>query len=183
MMDRTALTSHIDPGSAALLIIDVQRALFARPTPIYAAAQLIGNINALIDVWHSAGGLIVYIQHSNDKMLVRDTPGWELHPDLSIVRPSELIHKRHGNAFEGTYLQDVLASRGIRQVVIAGLVTHGCIRATCLGARRLGYRTILVEDGHSNYSKGAGSLIEDWNWKLAGDGVELAATARIVLPD
>ena len=62
MMDRTALTSHIDPGSAALLIIDVQRALFARPTPIHAAEQLIGNINALIDTWQRAGGLIVYIQ-------------------------------------------------------------------------------------------------------------------------
>lgn len=38
---------RIDLTKTALLIIDVQRALFARPTPIYEADKLIKNISGL----------------------------------------------------------------------------------------------------------------------------------------
>jgi len=99
---------HIDPRRAALLVIDVQRALFSRPTPIHDAEQFLGNMNSLIEMWHLTGGVVLYIQHSNNRMLIRDTPDWELHPDL--------IHKLHGNAFQRTNLKDILDSpekRGI----------------------------------------------------------------------
>ena len=74
-----------------------------------------------------------------------------------------MIHKLHGNAFERTNLKDILEFKGIKGVVITGLVTQGCVRATCIGANSLGYRVILVEDGHSNYSKDADKIIEEWN--------------------
>ena len=165
-MARTTPNLYVDPRKAALLVIDVQRALFSRRRPIHEAEQLLSNINSLIDRWHQEGGLVVYIQHSNNKMLVKDTPDWEFHPDLRKINSCDLIHKLHGNAFERTNLKDILESKGIREVVITGLVTQGCVRATCMGANSLGYRVILVEDGHSNYSKDAEKIIEDWNHKL-----------------
>ena len=170
----------IDPSKAALLVIDVQRALFSRPTPIHNAEQLLSNINSLIDMWELVGGLVVYIQHSNKKMLVKDTPDWELHPDIKVIDSSRWIHKLHGNAFEQTELNDMLSSRGIDQVAITGLVTQGCVRATCMGALSLNYRVILVEDGHSNYSKDAIEIIKEWNQKLSDNGVQLIATDSIL---
>jgi nicotinamidase-related amidase len=174
---------HIDPRRAALLVIDVQRALFSRPTPIHDAEQLLGNINSLIEMWHLTGGVVLYIQHSNNRMLIRDTPDWELHPDLKIIKSGDLIHKLHGNAFERTNLKDILEFRGIREVVIMGLVTQGCVRATCIGANSLGYRVILVEDGHSNYSKDADKIIEEWNQKLSREFAELVTTDSIILQE
>ncbi|MEW6367725.1 MAG: isochorismatase family protein [Acidobacteriota bacterium] len=53
-------------------------------------------------------------------------------------------------------------SRGIGSLVVTGLVTYACVRATCMGAKKLGYRVILARDGHSNYSKHAAQVIEDW---------------------
>ena len=41
-------------ASLALLVIDVQKELFEKSTPIYAADQLLENICALIDQAHSA---------------------------------------------------------------------------------------------------------------------------------
>ena len=90
------------------------------------------------------------------------------------------IHKRHGNAFQDTNLREELESRGIRRVVITGLVTHGCVRATCIGAKRQGYEAVLVKDGHSSYSKQAAKLIAEWNEKLSEGTVELRATEEIV---
>ncbi len=89
------------------------------------------------------------------------------------------IHKIHGNAFEDTILDQELSSRNIDSLVVMGLVTHGCVRATCIGAKNLGYRVILVKDGHSSYSKQAAQLIEEWNQKLNDVNVELRLAAEI----
>jgi nicotinamidase-related amidase len=170
---------EISPNSTALLIIDVQRALFSRPTPIYRADDLIRNINSLVEIWQRHGGLIIYIQHSNNKMLVKNTNDWQFHPGLKKKKTDHVVHKVHGNAFEKTNLKELLESRGIESIVVTGLVTHGCVRATCIGGHRLGYRVILVEDGHSNYNKDAGKIIKDWNQKLSREAVELISVDGI----
>ena len=64
-------------------------------------------------------------------------------------------------------------------VVVAGLVTHGCVKATCLGAKELGYRVVLVEDGHSSYHKQADKVIEEWNAKLSKESIEVKSTQEI----
>jgi nicotinamidase-related amidase len=179
-MTRNNPNHGVRPKEAALLVIDVQRALFYRPTPIHNAERLINNINSLIEKWEKSNGLVVYIQHSNNKMLIKDTPDWDLHPDLRIIYSGNVVHKLHGNAFENTNLQEILDSEDIKEVVITGLVTQGCVRATCLGARHLGYHVILVKDGHSNYSKDAKEIINEWNRKLSKDTVELIATEKII---
>jgi nicotinamidase-related amidase len=67
-------------------------------------------------------------------------------------------------------------------VAITGLVTHGCVKASCIGADELGYRVILVKDGHSSFSKEAADLIEKWNRKL-GEGVaELCLASEVDFP-
>jgi nicotinamidase-related amidase len=162
----------------ALLVIDVQKGLFKKSTPIYEAEQLLGNINTLIRRAERAGAPVFYIQHAN-KMLVGGTDDWELHPELERLQTGVAIHKRHGNAFQDTNLREELESRGIRQVVITGLVTHGCVRATCIDAKGQGYEVILVRDGHSSYSKQAAKLIAEWNEKLSEGTVELRVTEEI----
>jgi nicotinamidase-related amidase len=179
-MNMMSTDPRIDLTRTALLIIDVQRALFARPTPIYEADKLIKNINSLVGVWQNSGGLIIYVQHSNKKMLVKNTVDWELHPDLPVRDSDTVIEKVHGNAFQDTGLGEMLDSKGIREIVVTGLVTNGCVRATCIGGKKLGYRVILVRDGHSNYNKDAPKIIEEWNQRLAKDGVELLSSEEVV---
>jgi nicotinamidase-related amidase len=168
-----------DKTFPALLVIDVQRALFERPNPIYQAEQLLANINALIDGAREASVPLYYIQHANERTLVEGTDGWRLHPGLRPPAGEPVIHKRQGNAFIGTSLGDELASQGVTELVVTGLVTQGCVRATCLGGLELGYRVTLVRDGHSNWNKGAARLIREWNRKLSDLGVSLKAAAEL----
>ena len=90
-----------------------------------------------------------------------------------------IVEKQHGNAFEKTNLKDKLDSLNIGQLVITGLVTHGCVKATSLGARELGYSVVLVKDGHSNFSPKAPEMIAEWNEKLSHVGVNLLETQEI----
>ncbi len=169
----------MDRNKTALLVIDVQQGLFNKPTPIYQDKALLENINLLADRAHQAGVPVCYVQHSDKKALVKGSKDWQLHPRLHPLEGDIFIHKQHGNAFEGTDLEEEMKSRNIDSVVVTGLVTHGCVRATCLGAIKQGYEVVLVKDGHSSYSQKAAQLIEEWNQKLSTASVELALTSEI----
>lgn len=164
---------RLDPLETALLVVDVQAGLFRRSQPIFRAEELLNNINLLIGRFRTAGAPVVFIQHANQKMLKHGTPDWQLHEALLVEEGDILIEKEHGNAFDDTRLGEEMNTRGILNLVVTGLVTHGCVRATCEGAFVLGYRTILVEDAHSNYHKQADALIQEWNEKLSQGWVEL----------
>jgi nicotinamidase-related amidase len=163
----------------ALLIIDVQQGLFRKSTRLYKADELLATINDLVGCAHAAGAPVYYVQHSSEKVLPWGSEEWQLHPSLHPAAADRILHKLKGNAFEGTELDGELASLGVGTVVVTGLVTHGCVKATCVGARERGYRVVLVSDGHSSYSKDAPKLIEQWNQELSQGIVELR-TAREV---
>lgn len=165
--------------NTALLIIDVQRELFEKSTPIYQTDVLLENICALIERARNAGVPIFFIQHSSEKILLRGTEGWLLHPRLQPQPIDKIIEKHHGNAFEKTELKTELDALGIQKLVLAGLVTHGCVKATCLGALKLGYDVILARDAHSNFSPKAADLIAEWNKKLSQAGATLLKTQEI----
>lgn len=169
----------IEQVKTALLVIDVQQELFQKSTPIYQAEQLLQNIVNLINRAHRASAPVIYIQHSSDQHLVKGSAEWQLHPRLQPENRDYIVHKLAGNAFEGTNLGEVLQANTITHLVITGLVTHGCVKATCMGALELGYKVTLVKDAHSNYNAQAADLIEKWNTQLASKGAVVKAAAEV----
>ena len=170
------VTNH---GNLALFVIDVQQGLFNKSTPIYKAEELLDNINLLVDRAHQDGVPVFYIQHFEPRTLIKGSQDWQLHPRLQPQTRDNIIHKEHGNAFEETSLDEVLHSQNITSLVVTGLVTHGCVKATCIGALQLGYRVILVKDGHSSYSQQAAQIIDKWNEKLSEQQVEVKTASEI----
>jgi nicotinamidase-related amidase len=164
----------------ALLLIDVQHGLFERPTPIYNAQALLANLRSLIDHSRQQGALVVFVQHSNDSLLAKDSPAWQLHPSLQPLPGDLHIYKQHGSSFEKTELGAELTNRGIHKLAICGLVTHGCVKAGCYDALKLGYDTTLISDAHSSYSKDAEKLITEWNAKLGQAGARLLNTQKFI---
>lgn len=169
----------LNPGKTALLVIDVQQGLFGKATPIYRAEELLENINSLVARAHKRNIPVVYIQHADQQNLVRGSQDWQLHPTLKPSKKDFATHKQQPNAFDETVLHETLRGLGVTCVVIAGLVTHGCVKATCLGALQLGYHVILVQDAHSNFSPQAAAIIDKWHNKLKIKKVELKSTIEI----
>ncbi len=171
--------ARINPKKTALLVIDVQRALFTRPNPVYQDWEVIQTINSLADHAHLYGATIVYIQHSNTSVLKQGTDGWQLHPDLKPQSRDLSILKENGNSFVGTTLQGDMEARGIENILITGMVTNQCVRATALGALELGYSVFLVQGGHTNFDKNPEALIEKTEQELETAGVYLVTPGQI----
>ena len=117
-------------SKTALLVIDVQRALFTRPTPVYEDSSMLEVINNLVDLAHLYHLPVIYIQHANQSILKEGTDGWKLHPALKPERDDFSVQKKQGNAFQGTTLQSILESRGLENLIITGMVT-AIVRAAC----------------------------------------------------
>ena len=179
MADKKGIPNPGDPQKCALLIIDVQRELFEKSTPVYQAEKLMENILGLVDRAHQAQAPVIYIQHNSKNYLVKGSESWQLHPKLSPKPEDGQVSKEHGNAFEKTDLGELLAARGVGRVVAAGLVTHGCVKSTCLGALELGYQVVLAGDAHSSYNADAPAMITKWNQQLAEQGVQVKDSAQI----
>ena len=166
-------------NKTALLVIDVQRELFTHDIPVYRADEVLQNINTLVARAHTAGTPVVYVQHSNETALLADSEGWQLHQALHPSGADIMVRKTHGSSFEDTVLGDELARRSVTQVVVTGLATHACVKATTLAAIELGYKTTVVTDAHSNSSKDAAKLVDEWNQKLGEAGAQLTATKDV----
>ncbi len=166
-------------GNLALLVIDVQQGLFERDNPIFEAEQVLKNINTLITNARQAGVPVIFVQHANENTLIRDSGNWQLHPEIQPLEDEVIIHKLQGDAFIDTPLKDVLAEENATVLVVTGLLTHGCVKATSLGALKRGYQVLLVSDGHSNFSKDAPKIIKKWNQAIHNKGAELITTKDV----
>jgi nicotinamidase-related amidase/ribosomal protein S18 acetylase RimI-like enzyme len=177
--DLQALRGRLTMIDTALLVIDVQQGLFQKSIPIYQADALIANIQLLLRRARQAEAPVFFIQHSTDKVLVRDTPGWHFHHRVQPLGDDWVVEKHAGSCFDGTGLQAQLDELNIRRIVVCGLVTHGCVKAACQDGHALGYEVVLAQDAHSNFSKDAPRIIEKWNAALSQGFVTLLPAAEV----
>ena len=134
----------------ALLIVDVQSAIFNGKDPVYREKELLENLNRLENAARKANFPVIYIQHESSGLFKPGSSGWQLHKKLRPCPGDVFIGKREGNAFFETPLHGILQEKGIGRVWICGLLSQQCVLKTVLGALALGYETVLVSDAHSN---------------------------------
>jgi len=159
----------------ALLVVDVQND-FADPNgslSVRGGDAIVPIVNAAAREAHAAGAYIAYTQdwHPHDTPhFAKDGGIWPvhclagtwgawLHPDLVVLGPS--IHKGSNgeDGYSGftmrdpvtertmpTQLEGLLRAREIERVVIGGLATDYCVKATALDAVRLGFETTVLAD-------------------------------------
>lgn len=132
------------PGSA-LVVIDMQVDVLA---PAHERDAVVGRISALVDRARREGVPIVWVQHSA-KGLPIDSDGWQFVPELSPGSDEPIVHKVHGDSFEGTDMDDRLAELGVGRLVVTGAQTDACVRSTIHGAFARGYDVTLVSDAHT----------------------------------
>jgi nicotinamidase-related amidase len=158
-------------NNTALLVVDVQRGLFRGPSTVHNEKGLLDNIVRLIDEAHETRVQVVHIQHFNKALHGAGLASAKLHPRIVLRDEDMLLYKEQTSAFKDTSLDEELRKRNIDKVIITGLVTQGCIKATCLEGKRLGYDVVLVADGHSNYNQNAEEVISRWNESLKKENI------------
>jgi nicotinamidase/pyrazinamidase len=91
---------------------------------------------------------------------VAGTDGAQLNPSLDAARVDIVLDKgtvpdtEGYSGFDGTDLATLLRERGIDRVVVAGLATDYCVRATALDALREGFAVTVDEAGSRGIDPG-----------------------------
>lgn len=73
--------------------------------------------------------------------------------DLRPVGDEIVLSKTLGAVFPSTNIDYLLRNLGIRELVIAGVVTHGCVEDAVRGAASRDYRVVLVEDACASFTE------------------------------
>lgn len=148
----------------ALLVVDMCRAYVDDQAPLYAAAAADAYRNAdrlaavarrhrrpvvFTRVEYAAGGV-------DGGHFFRKVPalrcfevGNPLAEFTDLVRPMSgdvIVTKQYASAFFGTSLAATLNALGVDTVVIAGVSTSGCVRASALDALQHGFVPIVVAE-------------------------------------
>ena len=129
----------------ALLVIDVQNDVVGAA---HDRDAVVSRIKGLVKRARASGVPVVWVQHSAEGM-PEGSAGWRYVPELTIKEGEPVVHKRHGDSFEGTGLESVLANEAVGHLVVCGAQTDACIRSTIHGAFTRGYDVTLVSDAHT----------------------------------
>jgi len=133
------------------MVIDVQKGVVANA---HQRDAVVANIGALVAKAREEGVLIVWVQHS-DEQLEKGSDAWEYVPELVRQESEPLVHKKFGDSFEDTDLEEVLAKAEVGRLVVTGAQTDACIRSTIHGAFARGYDVTLVGDAHTTEDQSA----------------------------
>jgi nicotinamidase-related amidase len=152
-------------GETAVLAIDFQNE--SRAGGIYPVAnydRILANAALVIDAARRARIPIIHVQawiephERGDYRLLNETliddlryaaagsAGADICEEVAPEPGETVIRKRWPSAFQNTELAETLRRFGVRDLLVAGIWTDSCVRATVFDAVYAGYRAWLVKD-------------------------------------
>jgi nicotinamidase-related amidase len=169
----------------ALVIIDVQRGMFAFPEmQPHDAAGTVRRIADLLAQARSTATQVFFVQHEGEKghPLEPDTDGFPFHEALTPLEAELVTTKRHCNAFQETGLENLLRAAGIDALVVTGMQSNYCVDTFVRAANERGFAIRLVADGHTTFDTpvlSAQQIVAHHNHTLEGTFAELVAAKDV----
>lgn len=150
---------HPLPASAALLIIDVQKAIDDPRWENHGPRNNLGaedKMAALLAAWRQAGRPLYHIRHESTEPGSTYRPGGPGSAFKDCVTPAAgepVIVKKVHSAFIGTDLESRLRTAGTNALVIFGVITNNSVEATVRMAANLGFSVFLAEDACFTFAR------------------------------
>jgi nicotinamidase-related amidase len=138
------------PATAALLIIDLQKAIDAPYWGPRNNPDCERNVAALLERWRATGRPIYHIKHDSTEPQSAYRPGQPGNDFKDEVKPrmgEPVIAKRVNSAFIGTGLGTLLKGAGHGPFVVTGVLTNNSIESTVRMGGNFGFEIYVVSDG------------------------------------
>ena len=135
-----------------LLIIDIQRDYFEGGAyPLVGPEAAADATQRVLAAFRAGAEPVVHLQHvwdAPDASFMRPgTDGVEIHPLVAPASGELVLEKAAPNGFLHTALEDELRTRGIDELVVAGMMSSMCVDATVRAAVDRGFKATVVHDG------------------------------------
>jgi nicotinamidase/pyrazinamidase len=156
-------TIPVDCQTEALIIVDVQNDFCpGGALAVPRGDEVVPVINRLLERhwlsvatkdWHPADHCSFESRGGPwPPHCVQGTAGAELHPKLDATKIRLVITKGSHpgrdaySGFQGTELAKILRGKGVNRVVVCGIATDYCVRATAHDALQEGFEVLVLED-------------------------------------
>ena len=138
-------------ADTALVIIDIQNDYFpGGAMELEGADAAAERAGAVLAKFRKDGLPVIHVRHLSVRpgstFFLPGTKGADIHGSVAALPSEEIIEKNYPNAFRATPLEEKLKSRGIKNLVVAGMMTHMCVDASVRQAADLGYKVTLLAD-------------------------------------
>lgn len=163
----------------ALVIIDVQRGMFAFPEmQPYDGAATVQRIASLLAQARFKETPVFFVQHEGEPghPLEPSTSGYSFHEALTPNEQESVTRKRHCNAFQETELERTLRDSGVGRLVVTGMQSNYCVDTFVRAAKERGFDIRLVADGHTTFDTpvlAANQIVAHHNQTLDGTFAQL----------
>jgi nicotinamidase-related amidase len=157
---------RVSISDVALLVIDMQRDFLSPTSPLFVAGgpTMVPSLQRALKAARSANESIIHVirRHrvtgidvdqsrralfaETGGFLVAGTPGAEELPQLAPVPGDFTVVKTRWSAFFATDLDALLRRLGAHRLILTGVQTPNCIRATANDALSLDYATTVLSD-------------------------------------
>lgn len=150
-------------AAPGVLVVDVVRAYLVDGSPLRAPVEdAVAASGTLIETARAAGLPVLFTRVSyrpggaDGGLFRRKIPALRVFEEGSplgdfaegaVPLPSEtVVTKQYASSFHGTSLASTLTASGVDTLLICGLTTSGCVRATATDALQHGFRPLVVDD-------------------------------------
>ncbi len=147
----------------ALVMIDFAQAYFVPESPLYAGTPEVAQQAQQLLAWARARRMLVChtrVEFRADgldggvffrkipalRAFCSGNPLGDFVPALAPRADEPVVTKQYASAFFGTSLASLLRAQGVDCVLLAGMSTSGCVRASAVDAVQNGFIPVVVGD-------------------------------------
>jgi maleamate amidohydrolase len=132
-------------SSACPLGTDCPEVVAANKTLLHAFREKNLPVFFTTVVYHNDQQASVFRDHIKDMNCLTPDSHWvKVDPELTPIAGEALIEKQWASGFFGTDLKERLVAAGADSLVVTGLTTSGCVRATVVDGLQHNYPTIVA---------------------------------------
>jgi nicotinamidase-related amidase len=163
----------------ALLVIDMQVGAFEGTWAMPDGPSLIDACQRAVTWARDRAAAVIWVQHHESEGPMSGA-GFAVDPRLDPKADEPRVLKMEPDAFSNAALAPLLAEKA--HVLVVGLQSEVCVRATVFGGLAAGFPMNLVADAHHTWPAGertAAQLRDGVNTELKQAGVPLLSLAEL----
>jgi nicotinamidase-related amidase len=147
----------------ALVLVDLQNDyFFGGRMELHNAEQAGERARQLLAHFRATNQLVVHVQHvateSDATFFLPESDGVKIREMLLPIPGEEVVTKHFPNAFLQTGLQRYLEQLEVKELVVAGMMTHMCIDSTVRAACDAGFSCEVAGDACATRTQTYGGL-------------------------